>query len=325
MPEDLDKCFVCSFQVERIPDSPDQYKVECTRCGRYTIQREAAAYIDRYDNKKHLISGYIRNENEKGRTPDITDRGIEEILSSTPMPRTVDEKMDWLIKYLGDSTQIGRGRSISCQRDYPIIYAVDNAEFNSIIDYLEDEEVIAVGDDTKSEFWDLDESGSPNNTRIRLLTLTANGWRKNEEIRKGKIGSNQAFVAMSFRQSLLDEEYDKAIKPAIVACGYDPINMFYLEHNEDINERIIVELRRSRFVVADFTDQRGGVYFEAGFARGLDIPVIWCCSESDREKLHFDTEHFQYIFYEDTTTLYEKLLRRIEYTIGVSTQEKMDE
>jgi len=32
-----------------------------------------------------------------------------------------------------------------------------------------------------------------------------------------------------------------------------------------------------RFIVADFTGQRGGVYFEAGYALGLRKPVIWTC------------------------------------------------
>ncbi len=34
-----------------------------------------------------------------------------------------------------------------------------------------------------------------------------------------------------------------------------------------------------RFMIADFTGHRGGVYFEAGFAHGLGIPVIWTCRE----------------------------------------------
>ena len=33
----------------------------------------------------------------------------------------------------------------------------------------------------------------------------------------------------------------------------------------------MAEIRRSRFVVADYTGQVNGVYFEAGFALGLGL------------------------------------------------------
>lgn len=41
------------------------------------------------------------------------------------------------------------------------------------------------------------------------------------------------------------------------------------EHSNKIDDEIIGEIRRSAFIVADFTGHRGGVYFEAGFAMGL--------------------------------------------------------
>jgi hypothetical protein len=39
----------------------------------------------------------------------------------------------------------------------------------------------------------------------------------------------------------------------------------------------MAEIRRSRFVVADYTGQRNGVYFEAGFGLGLGLVVIPTC------------------------------------------------
>jgi len=65
-----------------------------------------------------------------------------------------------------------------------------------------------------------------------------------------------------------------------------------LEHNEKIDDLIVAEIRKSGLVVADFTGDRGGVYFEAGYARGLGLPVIWPCRKDWLEKLHFDTEHY---------------------------------
>ena len=52
-------------------------------------------------------------------------------------------------------------------------------------------------------------------------------------------------------------------------------------------------------VVADFTHgragARGGVYYEAGLARGLGLPVIWTCREDMFDELHFDTRQYPHI------------------------------
>ena len=51
----------------------------------------------------------------------------------------------------------------------------------------------------------------------------------------------------------------------------------------------------SRFLVADFTDHRGGVYYEAGSAHGLGLPVIFMCRNDHLEKLHFDIRQYDCI------------------------------
>ena len=103
---------------------------------------------------------------------------------------------------------------------------------------------------------------------------------------------------MWFDESL-DEAFKYGIEPAIEQTGYKPLRIDQKEHVNKIDDEIIAELRRSRFVVADFTHgddgARGGVYYEAGFAHGLDLPVIFTCREDAVEALHFDTEHYNHI------------------------------
>jgi len=41
-------------------------------------------------------------------------------------------------------------------------------------------------------------------------------------------------------------------------------------------------------VVADYTGQVNGVYFEAGFALGLGLKVVPTCREDEISKLHFN-------------------------------------
>ena len=125
------------------------------------------------------------------------------------------------------------------------------------------------------------------------------GYSRIEEQRT-TVDSSQAFVAMWFDERM-NEAYDKGIKPGIEAAGYKPLKINQKEHTNKVDDEIIAEIRRSRFLVADFTQgrggARGGVYFEAGFALGLGIPVIYTCRDNVKNKLSFDTRQYNHIFW----------------------------
>jgi len=107
---------------------------------------------------------------------------------------------------------------------------------------------------------------------------TAAGWERIESLQTKAVMSEQAFVAMWFDSSMGDA-YKNGFVPAIDKAGYKPLRIDKKHHVNKIDDEILAEIRRSRFVVSDFTCEsskvRGGVYFEAGFAMGLGIPVIW--------------------------------------------------
>ena len=67
----------------------------------------------------------------------------------------------------------------------------------------------------------------------------------------------------------MDNFFFNGIQPAIEHDGTKCIRIDFKEHNNKICDEIIAEIRRSRYLVADFTGNRGGVYYEAGFAYGL--------------------------------------------------------
>ena len=100
-------------------------------------------------------------------------------------------------------------------------------------------------------------------------------------------------------------------------AGYLALRIDNKEHNDKICDEIIAEIRRSKFVVADFTENRGGVYFEAGFALGLGIPVIWTVQQDflKKEGVHFDTRQYNHIAYKTGDELRSRLNNRIRATI----------
>lgn len=153
---------------------------------------------------------------------------------------------------------------------------------------------------------------------IRLLP---GGYEKLDELRGRNLESKQAFVAMWFDDSIADL-YECAIAPAIRDAGYVPLRIDKKDHNNKIDDEIVAEIRRSRFVIADFTHgdagMRGGVYYEAGFAHGMDIPVIFTCRDDVIGQIHFDTRQYNHIVWNaDKFDNFRKALTdRISATIG---------
>ena len=131
--------------------------------------------------------------------------------------------------------------------------------------------------------------------------ISVEGYARLAELNQTATDSSRVFVAMWFDDSM-DEVWKNAIKPGIEEAGYEPVRIDRKEHVNKIDDEIIAELRRARFVVADFTSgedgARGGVYYEAGFAHGRDVPVIFSCREDVIEKLHFDTRQYSHIVWE---------------------------
>jgi hypothetical protein len=110
------------------------------------------------------------------------------------------------------------------------------------------------------------------------------------------------------------EIYDGAIEPAISAAGYEALRIDRHEHVNRIDDEVIGQIRRARFMVADFTGQRHGVYFEAGLMLGLGRSVIWMCRREELSSeggLHFDIRQFNFIAYDSATEARKKLYDRI--------------
>jgi hypothetical protein len=132
-----------------------------------------------------------------------------------------------------------------------------------------------------------------------------------ESLENGK-NSNNCFIAMSFGDGMT--EIRTAIKEAISNTGFNPllIDEIHVESEQTINDGIIANIKKSRFCIADFTQQKDGVYFEAGFALGRGLKVIYTCNEKDFKETHFDTNHFPHIIYNTPEELKKRLIDKIE-------------
>lgn len=147
------------------------------------------------------------------------------------------------------------------------------------------------------------------------VVLSAEGWNKVDERNSHPEKSRTAFVAMSFAEEM--SPIREAIKDAITECQFSPIIMDEVEHNHQIVPEMLHEIRNARFVIAELTGNNNGAYYEAGYALGLGKEVIQLCSETEvKSRLHFDVKQVNTIIWKDEHDLKQRLVKRINATIG---------
>ncbi len=293
-----DKCWICRRTVEPYSWNYSQpgAHIKCPICGEHRLSERLANKLGLYPlDNSYVFSAAIREQNEKGLVPWVED--LEELKSSVAIPHGPLEAIDRILLHIYKKmSSASEFLEINPETDFPLGYAHDASEFEFLIQKA-------------LELFYLEEGPFQQQYRLAL-----NGWRRIDHLRQNEVKSNQAFVAMWFNNDL-DDAWLNGIKPALEQTGYAPLRIDLKQHNEKIDDQIIAEIRKSGLLVADFTGQRGGVYFEAGFAMGLGIPVIWTCREEDVAKLHFDTRQYNHIVWNDAADLREKLIARIEATL----------
>lgn len=129
---------------------------------------------------------------------------------------------------------------------------------------------------------------------------------------------NKIFVAMWFNEKM-EEYYLNRYKVVSHENNYSCSRIDEKQYDGSIIEQIKTEISNSAILIADLTGNRGGVYYEAGIAKGLSMCghpirlILTCRSDyfhSDN-KPHFDVSGDNIIIYSDVDDLKSKLDIRI--------------
>lgn len=138
--------------------------------------------------------------------------------------------------------------------------------------------------------------------------------------------SLRCFIACAFGHRDVDNIYDQTISVALRDAGIVPVRVDRIEHNDDIDNRILDELNKCDMCIADLTYARPSVYFEAGDAIGQNKPVIFTCRDDHfhpkledpfgNHRIHFDLQMKNIISWTlEGKSFGRKLARRIEYVV----------
>lgn len=126
--------------------------------------------------------------------------------------------------------------------------------------------------------------GGQGKTQVRNLTVSSQ--------------KPQVFVVMQFTEEY-NNLYKEVIFPVCTDFGYEVIRADNIYTNSLIVEDIAQSIREASLVLADVTPNNANVYYEVGFAHGIQKPTI-LLSDRKREKLPFDISGFRLIFYDNS-------------------------
>ncbi|MBI2240657.1 MAG: hypothetical protein HYU59_07630 [Magnetospirillum gryphiswaldense] len=126
-----------------------------------------------------------------------------------------------------------------------------------------------------------------------------------------RVAKGEAFIAMAIdpTNADLDDVHD-AIKEACRAYGINAKRVDEDQSNERITDRIVASIRSAEFVIADLTFARPNVFFEAGFAHGLEKTPIYIAKHGT--KLEFDIKDYPVIFFKSMRELKARLAERLK-------------
>ena len=272
---------------------------------RSRIERELQD-CDNRDRVKARLTTWLINQRQLGeKYPEINERVIREVKQRKDLP--VTERANRLLRAMKQKiSNIGQFVELGGSSYFWLAHSesIDKDEIKYLCEYLKHQEWLSHASGYKNEM---------------VFHITVEGYAHLAKLDTGNNESEQAFVAMWFDETM-DSVWEEGIRPAVREAGYKPIRVDRTEFADRIDDRIIAEIRRSRFLVADFTygekGVRGSVYYEVGFAHGLNITVFFSRRKDCSEEIPFDTRQYNHIEWETPEDLKNRLLSRICAVIG---------
>ena len=274
----------------------------------------ALCILDKNDNLRKLnskekvkISGYIAQENLNNNPPDLSkkmqDRNWLNKLLSIHIPdqdKREELLFKGLVKWLPDIDSV-----VSISNIDNIPFGTDNiTPFLYALSYCERLGELYELLKALKEAKDIEIEGKSHvGGGGEEITITKQGRKRIKEPQSGVLNqdSDKAFIAMWIDSSM--NSLKRSIEQAIKKAGYTPLRIDDKIHNNKIDDEILSEIKKSKFMVCDITSEdwfkpRASVFFEAGYAKKKGIPVIWTCDKKMQEAhfYSFDTRQYQCLF-----------------------------
>jgi hypothetical protein len=234
-------CLIWKTPAQVQPGS-DSLMVKSARAGgQYKVTGSAIHLISNLpiQEKARLTWWLVEQRRQGDSSPEITTYTVEYI-RTLPSPSVIDRR-DRILDFIASSSSTINPRISLAgvvtdrMRQHRAALAAysgsqNDDEVNELIRFLKEDNLVG-GTDS--------------------LHLTFKAWQYIEDRRKRQTASVQAFVAMWFDPTM-EAAYEQGFEPAIRESGYVPMRIDRKEHINKIDDEIIAEIRRSKFLVAYF-------------------------------------------------------------------------
>lgn len=338
----MDKCFITDINVEFDNDIHDVIGYQLVIDDKFyyfTFSDRTESWIDESEmgdfeafdgrkvipiaikNIKYILRGLVLNKKLSIEHCSVDSnrkiwniKFLKEIIKYYDYPKTPDEKIDELFYYLF-KLQNYDGQKCYLQNlydeDWKKLYFKNQNEMQFYLETLYELSYIDLGKPSAGGIY-------------THYNLTHEGLKYVINLTESSRKSNKCFVAMSFNEDDLEEIYKNGIYPVLDELKFEPVLICDEEYESDktINDAMIAAIKKSKFLIADFTKQKRNVYFESGYAAGRNIPVIYTCKKeyfNDSDDINkmsaFDTNHYPHIIWNDVEDLKLQLKNKIEAKI----------
>lgn len=284
-----DSCPICRApNTTRQGAGANTVELHCPRCGRYQIQTLAETQL--LNSRPafppmHLLSGLCRNMwdilNDKLLiTVDLFKSWSElDAAAKVAVPRDTDlaSKGEYLMRFLRRKSKSLAETVVLSPNELSVGFCANKQEMRFCLDYLAGKGLI-------------EEDTSHKQPNALCYRLTPAGWATLDSVLKP--GEKAiAMVCLPSGGKDADLFWTQGVSLAITSAGLTAVRADSKECANKITDEIIVGIKKARCVVADLTGQSPLVYFQAGLAMGLGLPVYWTCEAGDLadKKLMVDT------------------------------------
>jgi len=316
------ECPICGRSLREKPTRDtsrfDVAYYVCTHCGQFGMTRQAVyvlrARLDVSQPRADAAEAFaytVRRMQMAQEWPLVDSDIAERIINTAKLP-TVQEQADNLIRWLGETyPHSGEQAEVSFESEGPVM-GVNSADgFHFVLAGLIDAGLIKASQMVHGQ---------------AVVVLTFAGWRRFQELKIGASSGRKAFMAMQYGDPVLDRIVDESFRAAVRETGFE---LFRLDDEPKaglLDDRMRVEIKSARFMIAELTHGNRGAYWEAGYADGLGKPVIYTCEESawGERKTHFDTNHHLHVLWNanDIAAAMSRLKATIRATIPEATRQE---
>ncbi len=273
----------------RMIGTADRYLFDCPFCGKYQVSGLVKHFVASPDERTQESFSYVPYAIHRMRSPQqplpYLSRETYRNLIENPIKASPKEIADNLILLLGrQQTSSGSRVHLSFEIDGGILGCITEEDLEFVLKSLEQKGLV---------------EGRP----PLMYRLTFSGWEYLHQITQGEQSVDTVFIAMSFGDPELNRIVEEYIRPAIASIGLKLRKLNDPDGQKAglIDDRLRLEIKMAKLVLADLTHDNNGAYWEAGYAEGIGKPVVYLCEENVFQKraggTHFDTNHHLHILW----------------------------